>query len=128
MECPICLADCTFDHMSLSSCDHKFHSDCIIDWLCISPNKNCPCCRSTPNVTKWEIIGYHIPIPNSDKTAIYLKMIDPDNPNPNLILPTNYIHVRDTDYPSTHSANSEDQELDDYVNELMDLLIPTSVH
>lgn len=46
--CSICLGEYEDDDLVLSAktCCHKFHRDCILDWLERQNNTDCPCCRS----------------------------------------------------------------------------------
>nr|GMC98110.1 RING-H2 finger protein ATL43 [Ipomoea batatas] len=46
-ECAICIAGFEKGDIStiLSSCNHKFHSDCIAIWLVL--HQTCPICRAT---------------------------------------------------------------------------------
>tara|TARA_B100001093_G_scaffold190978_1_gene183473 strand:- start:3901 stop:4401 length:501 start_codon:yes stop_codon:yes gene_type:complete len=48
-ECIICLNETdNYDYnLKKLKCNHKFHKDCIDDWL--SKNKNCPICRININ-------------------------------------------------------------------------------
>ena len=46
-ECSICLLEFpknTHIGVKTLSCNHKFHSDCINNWICNYNNSNCPIC------------------------------------------------------------------------------------
>jgi hypothetical protein len=45
-ECPIC-SDAFIDDVSLLTCGHCFHSECIERWSTLSIFNNCPSCRNT---------------------------------------------------------------------------------
>lgn len=54
--CSICLAEYEeFDNvLSPATCPHKFHCECILDWLQRQNNIECPCCR-VPMVAEDEV-------------------------------------------------------------------------
>jgi hypothetical protein len=48
-KCSICkeyMYPCRKDNIAKLHCRHKFHSMCIIEWLCTSNLRSCPLCRS----------------------------------------------------------------------------------
>jgi len=61
-ECPICLLP--LENEVITSCQHKFHKNCLAHWLNQSANKSCPVCRtSQPNIdgeliTYWDNINW----------------------------------------------------------------------
>jgi hypothetical protein len=49
-NCPICMCDFEEgDELRILPCFHKFHTNCIDQWLC-NESKVCPICRATLNV------------------------------------------------------------------------------
>ena len=46
-ECSICMEDivCDKDHAVITACDHKYHPNCLNDWL--KQSSSCPLCRIT---------------------------------------------------------------------------------
>lgn len=50
--CPICLSTMDEpDKIYKLDCNHKFHTDCIIEWFRKSKG-NCPCCMDNPYLDK----------------------------------------------------------------------------
>ena len=45
--CVICMSSMTEDNSYKLSCNHTFHTDCIIKWF-RSSDGNCPCCMDNP--------------------------------------------------------------------------------
>jgi hypothetical protein len=82
-NCSICLE--TIDHTNIKSlgCNHKFHVNCIDEWLQI--RRQCPLCRRyvareaenySPNPIYLEILQwirnnqYLVPVPRNDTTVL----------------------------------------------------------
>ena len=54
--CYICHDDYKTDaHIGQMPCGHKFHKNCILNWV-LEHNPNCPCCRTEISATK------HVPV------------------------------------------------------------------
>jgi hypothetical protein len=49
MDCPICLEIIGETNCMVTSCGHKFHSNCIITAVMQSGRSDCPCCRRNMN-------------------------------------------------------------------------------
>jgi hypothetical protein len=49
--CAICLCEMTEDEniYTIPECNHKFHTNCALQWYRQTNNTNCPLCRSNPN-------------------------------------------------------------------------------
>ena len=75
MDCPICLEPITDEGngmYTISKCGHRFHADCIFNW--IQEGEGCPLCRSNlnPNVNKISLLKR---ISKSKNTSNVLKKI-----------------------------------------------------
>lgn len=46
-DCAICCETCEDDHTTTLSCNHSYHTSCILEWYRIG-NSNCPLCRDDP--------------------------------------------------------------------------------
>ena len=60
--CVICLSTLNEDDTYKLSCNHKFHTKCIIDWFrSESSNGNCPCCMDVPvnGYGLWDYSGFY---------------------------------------------------------------------
>jgi hypothetical protein len=45
-NCPICLEEMSDINVTVTSCNHKFHSSCLMGYVYRNPNgRYCPCCR-----------------------------------------------------------------------------------
>lgn len=44
-ECVICLEDMKENDDFLTKCNHRFHKECLNDWISIYSNTECPICR-----------------------------------------------------------------------------------
>jgi len=55
--CPICLCEMTEDenNYTIPECNHKFHTNCALQWYRHTNNTNCPLCRSNPNTLPKEV-------------------------------------------------------------------------
>ena len=49
--CAICICEMTEDESiyTIPECNHKFHTNCALQWYRQTNNTNCPVCRSNPN-------------------------------------------------------------------------------
>ena len=69
--CSICLnrLDDNSTIYEMKDCKHKFHSNCLIEWLCIT--NSCPLCRHTqqPNSMKTSMFAYIINFLRSKKNT-----------------------------------------------------------
>ena len=61
--CVICLSTLNEDDTYNLSCNHKFHTKCIIDWFRSESSKgNCPCCMNIPtNEYSYFYSGFYNP-------------------------------------------------------------------
>ena len=60
--CVICLSTLKENDTYALSCNHKFHTKCIIDWFrSESSNGNCPCCMDVPvnGYGLWDYSGFY---------------------------------------------------------------------
>ena len=55
-ECPICLLP--LENEVITTCQHKFHKNCLAHWLNQCANKSCPVCRNTQPNSEGELITY----------------------------------------------------------------------
>ena len=56
--CAICLCEMTEDESiyTIPECNHKFHTNCALQWYRQTNQTNCPLCRSNPN----DLFGLHL--------------------------------------------------------------------
>ena len=64
-KCSICLEDYTKETVYKTRCDHKFHIDCVYEWL--SKTHSCPLCRNYTFFNEIMDISFY---PNNDYTLI----------------------------------------------------------
>jgi len=49
-DCPICIQGCDSSNSVLTVCKHRFHLECIRNWL-VQDNNTCPMCRTRFQIT-----------------------------------------------------------------------------
>ena len=55
INCPICLDALGNDYVTLPSCQHSFHRNCITKWLQLSVKQTCPTCGYLYGINKGRI-------------------------------------------------------------------------
>ena len=81
--CAICLCEMTDDEntYTIPECNHKFHTNCALQWYRQTEQTNCPLCRSNPNdlfglgnrngrIKLWKRLGRRKSCPKHVKKAL----------------------------------------------------------
>ena len=68
--CPICLSpfDETDSVFASKQCSHKFHADCILEWLHTKDHNDCPVCRAEV-ISKEDMVSAALEIVRKEKEA-----------------------------------------------------------
>lgn len=74
INCPICLDELGTSYATLPICQHRFHNECITQWIQSSGKQSCPTCGFIYGIAKGIIDRFNKPkIRVYQNTCMYIK-------------------------------------------------------